>query len=87
MLKITDQEYKDLILSVAKSIAPEFVKEKQNSFVTSKSIALYSKHIADEVAKVIENPDYDLEGGVKPVKFFYLQCRIVVEVSMEGMLN
>ncbi|WP_299244127.1 hypothetical protein [uncultured Aquimarina sp.] len=59
MTKITDQEYKSLIIDIAKSISPEIIKLKSNSWDAAETVAIYSKNIADEVVRAIEDPEYD----------------------------
>ncbi len=60
MTKITDQEYKNWIMDIAKLISSEIIKLKDDSVVSAETVAIYSKHIADEVVRAIEDPEYDL---------------------------
>ncbi|UOB18419.1 hypothetical protein [Abyssalbus ytuae] len=58
MIKLTDEEYKNLIIDLAKKIAPVVIKKKESSHLASEEVALYALHIAEEIKIAVENPDY-----------------------------
>lgn len=57
-MKLTEGEYKELILAISKQIAPVVVKKNESSHLASEAIALYALHIAEEIKIAIENPEY-----------------------------
>lgn len=54
--KLTEEEYKKLVIDIAIKISPEIVKIKANSDLASEAIALYAKDIADAVKSIINDP-------------------------------
>lgn len=57
-LKLTDEEYKQLVLDISKNIAPIIVGMNNSSHLASEVVAVYALHMAEEIKIAVENPDY-----------------------------
>ncbi|MFH4966538.1 hypothetical protein V8G69_16170 [Gaetbulibacter sp. M235] len=53
-IKLTPEEYKDLVVKIAIKISPILVKIKPDSLSAGEHIALYAKDIADAVEVVLK---------------------------------
>jgi|AntRauMFilla1563_2_1112583.scaffolds.fasta_scaffold21512_3 hypothetical protein len=52
--KLSDKEYKKLIIEIAVQISPVMIEQKQENIATAKHIALFAKDITDAVNTVLE---------------------------------
>lgn len=56
-MKLTDEEYKKIVIEVAIKISPILVKAKPDSFVAAENIAIYARDIADAVESILKQYD------------------------------
>lgn len=55
--KLSEKEFKKLIIDVARSISPVMVQQENDVKTNAKNIALYAKQIAKAVNKVLADKE------------------------------
>lgn len=53
-MKITQEEYKDLVMRIAVEISPLLIEKKVDSITSAKHIALFAEEIAEAVDLVFQ---------------------------------